>query len=43
MDAFGDAPADEHEAILRGALGLLHRLPRGRPVRLAGLRASNFG
>ena len=38
-----DAPTDDAERILRAGLGLLHKFPWERPVRLVGLRVSNFG
>jgi DNA polymerase IV len=37
-----DAPTDDARIILRAALGLLHKFPWERPVRLVGLRVSNF-
>ncbi len=37
-----DKPTDEASGILKAALGLLHKFPWDKPVRLVGLRASNF-
>ena len=40
-DAF-DTTSIEHEPIMRAGLGLLRKFPWERPVRLVGLRVSNF-
>jgi DNA polymerase-4 len=37
-----DGPTDDKDAIMRAGLGLLHKFPWTQPVRLAGLRVSNF-
>ncbi len=37
-----ERPTAEHEPIMRAGLGLLHKFPWERPVRLVGLRVSNF-
>lgn len=37
-----DSPTDDGEVIMRSALGLLHKFPWKLPVRLVGLRVSNF-
>ena len=37
-----DAPTDDKETILLAGLGLLHKFPWEQPVRLVGLRVSNF-
>ena len=37
-----DAPTDDKDAILKAALGLLHKFPWDQPVRLVGLRVSGF-
>ncbi|HLB25359.1 MAG TPA: DNA polymerase IV, partial [Nitrospirota bacterium] len=38
-----ERPTDDAETVLRAGLGLLHKFPWGLPVRLVGLRVSNFG
>lgn len=37
-----DAPTEDAGTILKAALGLLHKFPWDMPVRLVGLRVSNF-
>ncbi len=37
-----ERPTAEREPIMRAGLGLLHKFPWERPVRLVGLRVSNF-